>query len=446
MAVRKKIVYIGGGSLYFESVTAELATTEGLPPLHIVFYDPDKKRNDLMFRIGHRIVEITGADITFEKTQNTLKAIDGADFAIASVGVHGPKRKWHLIDSKVAAKFGIITTTGDTVGPSGISQGLRLIPIMVDLAKKMEKYCPDCIILNHSNPMGAVVRAVQKYTKMNIIGYCHNTAATQRLAARALKCDKDELDLRVAGVNHMVWLLDILRNGKSVYKQFKKKLHTISKKDLGPNLFARDVCDVTGLFPIGGDRHIVEFFHHARAASKTKKLHYGMQWRVDMIEGKLLDGEISKGKGPEAKAAGKADVWIPKEGEASPEAMGHQVKSLLYGPDSTHFLTTRNNGAVPNLPDWAAIEVSAVIGQGGARAVALPEMPAAAARWTLPHIYNNEMIIEAAVENNRQKAIQAMASDHMVRDFHEAAKVFDALVKAHGDRLKKFKKKPRDLV
>lgn len=439
---RKKIVYIGGGSLYFESVTAELATTEGLPPLHVVFFDPDKRRNDLMFQIGHRILERTGADITFDETQNLQAALDGADFAIASVGVHGPDRKWHLMDCTVAAEFGIITTTGDTVGPSGISQGLRLIPIMVDLAKKMEKYCPDCILLNHSNPMGGVVRAIQKYSKINVIGYCHNTATAQRLFAKTLKVDKDELDLRVAGVNHMVWLLDILHKGKSVYSILKKRLDSISVEDLGHNVFAMDVCRVTGLFPIGGDRHIVEFFPHARVAGETKNLHYNMQWRVDMIKKGKLDAEISKkSHTPEEKANGKGDVWIPKKGETSPEAMGKQIKSLIYGPDSTHFLTTRNDGAISNLPDWAAIEVNAVIGQGGARSIALGEMPAVAARWTLPHIYNNEMIIEAAVEHNRSKAIQAMASDHMIRDFHEATNVFDALVTAHGDRLKKFKKK-----
>lgn len=442
---RKKVVFIGGGSLYFEGVTSELCTTKGLPPMDIVFYDIDKKRNDLMHRIGQRIVKITGADVELSQTNVLPKAIDGADFAVASVGVHGPKRQWHLTDSKVASKFGIMTTTGDTIGPSGISQGLRLIPIMVNVARNMEKYCPECIILNHSNPMGAVVRAVQKYTSINIIGYCHNTASAQRLFARTLGVDKDELDLRIAGVNHMVWLLDILHKGKSVYKKLKKKLNALSPKDLGPNRFAMDVCNITGLFPIGGDRHIIEFFPHSRASCKPRNMHYNLQWRVDMIKGKKLDGEITKKTStPEQKASGKADVWIPKEGETSPEAMGMQIKSLLYGPEKVHYLSTRNNGAVPNLPDWSAIELNAVVGQGGARSVAVGEMPPQAARWTLQHIYQNELIIEAAVENDRSKALQAFAGDPMIRDFHEGQKVFDALVTAHGTRLKQFKKKASD--
>ncbi len=441
---RKKVVFVGGGSLYFEGVTAELATTEGLPPIDIVFYDIDSKRNDLMYRIGRRIADITGADITLSKTSELARAIDGADFAIASVGVHGPNKQWHLTDSIVAAKFGIITTTGDTVGPSGISQGLRLIPIMVNLARQMERYCPNGIILNHSNPMGAVVRAVQKYTSINIIGYCHNTAAAQRLFARTLGVEKSELDLRIGGVNHMVWLLDILHKGKSVYDTLKKKLNKLSPEALGHNRFALDVCNVIGLFPIGGDRHIIEFFPHARVASKTKNLHYNMLWRADMIKGKHLEKEISKKTAsPEDKAAGRADVWIPKPGEMSPEAMGVQIRTLLYGPEKVHFITTRNNGSISNLPDWSAIELNAVIGQGGARSIAVGDMPPEAARWTLQHIYENELIIEAAIEGSRDKALKAMACDPMIRDFHEAVKVLDALVAAHGQRLKSFKSKNR---
>lgn len=436
---RIKIVFIGGGSLFFKDVTAEFVATKNFFPAHIVFYDPDTQRNDVMFKIAQRIIAKTGADITLAKTQDTIEAITDADFAIASVGVHGPDRQWHLADSEMAAKFGIMTTTGDTVGPSGISQGLRLIPIMVDIAKKMEIYAPNCIILNHSNPMGAVVRAVQKYTSINIIGYCHNTANNKKLFAKTLGVDADELSLQIAGVNHMVWLLDILHQGKSVYSQLREKLNALTPEELGTNRFALDVCNITDLFPIGGDRHIIEFFPHAREPIVPQNMHYGLQWRVDMIKQNKLDGELSENPHNLIEQAnGKTDISIPKEGETSPEAMGEQIIVLLNGPDTTHYLTTQNNGAVPNLPSWAAVELNAVIGQGGAHAVAVGELPAVAARWTLPHIYNNELIIEAAIEKSRKKAIQALANDHMVRDFHEAVGLFDALIATHGEQLKDF--------
>jgi len=107
MSERKKIVYIGGGSLYFEIVTAELATTKGMPPLDVYFYDIDAERNDIMCRVGERVVAKTGADIQCFQTTNMKQALDGADFAIASVGVHGPNREWHLADIRSVLVTGL---------------------------------------------------------------------------------------------------------------------------------------------------------------------------------------------------------------------------------------------------------------------------------------------------------------------------------------------------
>ena len=440
MSERKKIVFVGGGSLYFELVTAELASTEAMPPLDIVFYDIDAKRNDIMHKVGKRVVEKAGADIKCFKTTKVAEALDGADFAIASVGVHGPNREWHLADSNVCARHGIITTTGDTVGPSGLSQGLRLIPIMVDLAKQMEKYCPDCVMLNHSNPMSPVIRAIFKYSKIHAIGYCHNWAATRALISRALDVKKEEIDMRIGGVNHMGWLLKVFHNGKDVYPLFRQKLKKLGSKKLNTNIFAREVCEVQGYFPIGGDRHIIEFFPHARSYDSRKKIPYNMKWRTEMIKSQLLEAEITRGSSKiQDKADGKAEVWLPKEGERSPESMGEQIKCLLGDAEMNHYVIAENRGAIPNLPDWAALELKAVIGAGGARSIRVGEMPPQLARWTLPQIYAHELTIEAAVEKSREKAIQAMASDPMIRDFKEAKKIFEAIVKAQGDRLKDFK-------
>ena len=440
MSERKKIVYIGGGSLYFEIVTAELATTSGMPPLDVYFYDIDAERNDIMCRVGERVAAKTGADIQCFQTTNMKQALDGADFAIASVGVHGPNREWHLADSKVCARYGIITTTGDTVGPSGLSQGLRLIPAIVDIVKKLEKYSPNCIFLNHSNPMSPVIRAVAKYSKIHAVGYCHNWSHARDLVANALDIDKEEIDMRIAGVNHMGWLLALYHRGIDIYPAFRQKLKRLGPKKLGTNIFAREVCETQGYFPIGGDRHIIEFFPHARSYDSIKKLPYKMQWRGDMIKSQLLEAEISKGTSKiHEKADGRAEVWLPTPEQRSPESMGEQIMCLLGHKEMNHYVITENRGAVPNLPDWAALEMKAVISNRGARSIHVGEMPAQLARWTLPQIYAHELIIEAAVEKNREKAIQAMASDPMIRDFKEARKVFDAIVKVHGERLKEFK-------
>ena len=157
-----------------------------------------------------------------------------------------------------------------------------------------------------------------------------------------------------------------------------------------------------------------------------------------MITENLLGAELSKGASElEQRASGKVPLAI-YEG-VSPEAMGHQIVALTQGPDIVHVVNVPNEGAVPNVPPWAIVELKAVVGMQGARSVHVGELPPVAARWTLAQIYAHELLVEAAAEGSRTKALQALACDPMVRDFHEPRLILDALVAAQGDRLAPFR-------
>lgn len=432
-----KIVLLGGGSAYFEYAMAEIACTPELENVEFMLYDINAKRMDLMRRIGLRIVDKVKKPHVLKATTDLSRALDGADYAIASIGVHGPGYSWHKLDATVAARFGIIHTTGDTVGPAGLSQGLRIIPIVVNIARQMERYCPKAIFLNHSNPMAPICRAIAKYTAIRTIGYCHNVYGDIGFFADVLGVKKESLDVTIGGVNHCGWLLDIRHKGRDVYPKLRKRL--ASRPPPKRNLFSQEVFDLTGWYPIGGGRHLIEFFPHARIMTRTTRLPYQMLWRAETIDKNLLQLEINDDPyGLKLKAAGKKEVWMPEV--MTPEAMGLQIKALAMGPPKVHFVNVPNRGAIPNLPDWAVVEVKTVIGQDGARSVFAGNLPPQAARWSLAQIYAHELTVEAAVEQSRGKAIQAMASDPMIRDFREAVKVFDALVKAHGNRLRAFRK------
>lgn len=437
MKEKMKITLLGGGSLFFGGVITEIAMTPELAGGKIVLYDIDEKRMGIILRLGNRIAALTKSGITVEATTRREEALDGADFAVASIGVHGPGQRWHKADSDVVAKFGIIQTTGDTVGPSGLSQALRIIPLFVDIAGTMEKYCPGAILLNHSNPMSPICRAVAKYSSIQAIGYCHNVAGGLRYFAEALGVDRKELSVTVAGPNHCVWLLGITHKGKDVYPELRRRL--AGRPAPERFRFSQEVLDLFGLFPIGGDRHIIEFFPHARRAADPKNIPYGLQWRSDMISEKALAREISKEPHSiELEADGKKEIRLPKEN--SPEAMGLQIKALAYGPDMVHVVNVPNRGAVPNLPDWAVIELKAMIGQAGAKPIYVGDLPAQAARWSAAQLYAHELTVDAAVEGSREKAIMALACDPMIRDFHEASAVLDALIEAQEGRLDRFRR------
>jgi alpha-galactosidase len=296
----------------------------------------------------------------------------------------------------------------------------------------------DCIILNHSNPMAAICRTVKKYSKIKIIGYCHNVAQSLPIFAGLLDVEAQDLDFLVGGINHMTWLLSLRHKGRDVYPELKRRI--LNSEAQKGQQFTKDLLQAMDLFMMGGDRHIIEFFPHARQSSDPKALHYGLKWRSDMISENLLSEELTRGAAQlQARAEGTKPLYIPKH--VTPEAMGQQIKALTQGPDIVHVVNIPNEGAIPNLPDWALVEVKAVVGQHGARPVFVGDLPAQAARWTLAQIYAHELTIEAAAEQSRSKAIQALACDPMIRDFHEAEQVLDALIEVQGDRLASFMKK-----
>jgi len=432
-----KIVFIGAGSHFFESVLLEIAQTPELHGSKLFLYDIDAERMALIEQVGRRISDHFKAGLVLTATQDLPLALEGADAAISSIGVHGPAFAYHLRDVDAVAAFGIMQTTGDSVGPSGVSQGLRIIPPYLELARAMEKYCPDCVLLNHSNPMSAICRAVSKYSKIKVIGYCHNVAHAISSFAKVLEVEPAELDYSVAGVNHMVWLLTLRHKGNDIYPELRRRM--LESEAAQGLQFTRELLEVTGLCLVGGDRHIIEFFPHARKPQTPAEIGYGMKWRANMISEGLVSEELTKAASNlRARASGKDPLILPSK--MSPEAMGLQIKALKLGPDKLHVVNVPNCGAVTNVPPWAVMELKCVVGMHGALPVHMGELPAVAARWTLAQIYAHELMIDAAAEGSRQKALQALASDPMVRDFGEAAQILDALVEAQGERLAPFRK------
>lgn len=430
-----KITLLGAGSLFFEGVIIEIARTPELHGAQLMLHDIDAERMALIEQVGRRISEHFKAGLQIESTLERARALDGADVAIASIGVHGHNKVWHYADVKAVADFGIMQTTGDTVGPSGISQGLRIIPIFVDIARDMDRYCPGAYLLNHSNPMGPVCRAVAKTSNVPIIGYCHNVAGGLRTFAKVLGVHHSELDVVVAGVNHMVWVLRMHHGSVDVYPEFKKRF--LAAPPEPTRMFTRELLELTDLYMVGGDRHIIEFFPHARKADKPENIPYEMDWRAAMVKRKKLDAELNQDASTLGeRAAGTVPLKIHEE--MSPEAMGLQIKALLQGPDKVHVVNLPNAGAVSNVPDWALIELKSVVGPQGARPVAVGEIPTVAARWTLAQIYAHELLVDAGIEGSREKAIQALACDPMIRDFDEAKAILDAMIKAQGDRMARY--------
>src|SRR3712207_2710014 len=120
-------------------------------------------------------------------------------------------------DIEIPKTYGVDTNIGDTRGPSGIFRALRTIPAMLDIGRDMERYCPDATMLNYTNPMAMLCRAMQRETSIRLTGLCHSVQGTAGMLARWIGAPKAEITYTCAGINHMAWYLKFEWNGRDAY-------------------------------------------------------------------------------------------------------------------------------------------------------------------------------------------------------------------------------------
>ncbi len=105
---------------------------------------------------------------------------------------------------------------GDTVGPGGLFRGLMNIPVVVEIARAMEEYCPDAVLLNLTNPLTVLTRAVSKATSIRAVGPCHELFSTLGMLSKMFDVTEEAINARVAGINHFIWVTDVSVHGRDV--------------------------------------------------------------------------------------------------------------------------------------------------------------------------------------------------------------------------------------
>ena len=205
-----QITIVGGGSYQWTpELLADLLGTESLRGAHYVLEDIDPAPLEKMQALGRLVGEALGAKATFATTTDQRRALEGADFVIVTISTGGFDSM--SVDLDVPARYGIRQSVGDTVGPGGINRALRNIPVLVGVGEDMGKICPDAWMLNITNPMTCLTRAVCQQTAVKTVGLCHEVGNWTMDLAIALGKPHEAVRPTVAGVNHfpVVTALDV---------------------------------------------------------------------------------------------------------------------------------------------------------------------------------------------------------------------------------------------
>jgi alpha-galactosidase len=441
------IVIVGAGSLaWAPQLVRDILTTPALEGSTLVFYDRGSPGTEAVHTLAQRLLDERRRPYRLDRRRNLDQALEGADFVVAAIGVGGVRAV--AADLEVCARHGIHHSVGDTTGPAGLARALRTIPVFVDLARRIEAQCPEAWLLNLSNPMSAVCRAVTRETSVKTIGLCHEVPRTLATVRRLLGLpEASAIQYRVAGINHLPWLLELAVDGQDAFPQLAERLRQISAQ-AGP-VAGLDLTDTTskadrwllkarlfeiyGALPAAGDRHLAEFFPLILGEATGMGARYGIR---------LTDIEERRSWRDQDQAFIKRLLAAPEERRAflkatSGEAVAPIIAALTMRKSFTGVFDLPNRGQVANLPSGMVVETQGRISAAEAAGLPAGDLPPGIQAVVARHIANQEMIVEAALTGDRRLALQALANDPLVTDLDSLKSLLGELLAAGREYLPK---------
>ena len=212
----KKIAFIGAGSVTFtRNLVRDLLTFPAFADATIALMDIDPEKLSYAKMCVEKIIEKGNYPATLICTTDRVEALKDADGILSTICV-GDISVWGK-DVEIPMKYGVDINVGDTRGPSGIFRFLRTVPVMLDICKDIEKYCPNAVFLNYTNPMAMLCRAMQSETKVNVTGLCHSVQGTSEMLAKWIGADYEDITYTCAGINHQAFYLDFKWKGEDAY-------------------------------------------------------------------------------------------------------------------------------------------------------------------------------------------------------------------------------------
>ena len=443
-----KIVTIGGGSSYTpELMEGFIKRYDELPirEIWLVDIEDGKEKLEIVGAMAQRMWDASPYDVKVHLTLNRREALKDADFVTTQfrVGLLNARIK----DERIPLSYGMLGQ--ETNGAGGMFKALRTIPVILDIVEDMKElcpdaWCPDAWLINFTNPSGMVTEAVMKYGKWDkVIGLCNVPVGAMMKEPETIGKTLDQLTYKFAGLNHFHWHKVFDEHGNEVTQQIIDAMYEGKDGGIPANIhdipFFKEQLDTMQMIPCGYHRYYYrqeEMLKHGLEEYNT----IGTRaQQVKQTEEELF--ELYKNPDLDHKPE-----QLAKRGGAHYSDAACETITSIYANKNTHIVvTTRNNGAVPDLPAEAAVEVSSFIGATGARAIAFGPLQPAERGW-LQCMKNMEWCVEeAAVTGDYGKALQAFILNPQIPSGETAKRVLDELLLAHKKYLPQFADKIAEL-
>lgn len=429
-----KITFMGAGSTVFaKNVLGDVMLADSLHQVDIALYDIDKVRLEesklLIDALNKNCNDGRAKVETYLGVENRKKALAGADFVINAIQVGGYEPST-VIDFEIPKKYGLRQTIADTLGIGGIFRALRTIPVMKEFADEMEEVCPNAWFLNYTNPMAMLSGYMQRYTGIKTVGLCHSVQICSSGLLKALGIEKEGVVDKIAGINHMAWLLEIRdAEGNDLYPLIRQKAAEKNASEKHDDMVRFEYIRRLGYYCTESSEHNAEynpFFIKPNYPELIEKYNIPL----DEYPRRCVD-QIQKWEKQKEELFAGGEIKHERSREYASRIIEAMTTNVPYKIGGNII----NNGAIANLPDKACVEVPCMVDATGINPTYIGELPLQLAAMNMSNINVQLLTIEAAVSKKRENIYHAAMMDPhtaAVLSLDDIVAMCDELIEAHA--------------
>ena len=437
-----KITFIGAGSLGF---TGELVrdiltfplledATISLMDIHAGRLEWAKKGVEKLIAAGNRPAKV-------EATLDRSEALKGADVVLTTI-LAGSTEVWRH-DIEIPKKYGVDINVGDTRGPSGVFRFLRTINPMMDIVRDMEKYCPNAVLLNYTNPMAMLVSAIQKQSFISTTGLCHSVQGTAMMLAEWIGAKYEDVDYLCAGINHQAWYLDFKWNGEAAYPLIHKAI-TEREEIYNADQVRNEVYLALGKYVTESSGHNSEYmaWFRKRPDLIEKYCTHSTNWNPGEYAYILKEYQHNEATWQDQVKERLAQPLTEADLQRQHEYAAYIINALKGGEPFKFNGNVQNTQLISNLPEGACVEVPVLVDRAGFHPMYVGALPPECALLTGLSSGIEELAIQGSLTGDPNAIYRAIAHDPLTSAVLSLAEIRDMtneLFAQHKDYLPQFK-------
>ena len=412
-----KLTMMGAGSGFTPTLVRDVLQIPGSQGGTIALVDIDTERLRTMHGLIQKVLDTSGkTDWKVESSTDRTQVLGGSDYVICCVEVSGTDCV--RFDNDIPAKYGVNQCIGDTIGPGGLFKSLRTIPVWLDILQDVERYAPNAIVLNYTNPMSMMCLAAARTSYLPVVGLCHSVQGTGHLLAGRAKIAYEDMTWECAGINHLAWFTKLEHQGKDLYPLLMElaqgDVYGTAEDRENSDIVRKDMMLHFGAFITESSGHLSEYLpyyrkrqdlidKYARAGYDGETSFYANNWptwrrNADETRLKMLNGEESL----EHPRSWEYGSWIIEAREKNTPVRIHgNVPNSLDGSGTL----------ITNLPADGIVEVACMIDGNGINPTRYGALPPQMAALCASNMWMYDLGATAAIERSKEAAIHSLLLD-----------------------------------